>query len=84
MLSAIGGAVDTYENVGLTFINGGALNGGLTIDDIVVALLDEEDENDRFGSGLLVFVVDDEKHRSGVCNGGRFRRLPCMKAREEL
>ena len=93
-------ADEPYGSVGLIVIRGGAevgisgliplLFGG--IDDVV----DDENENERFavcgcccdGSGgadlLLLLLDDDEKHRSGVCNGGRFRRFPCMKASEEL
>ncbi len=89
------GADDANGNVGLTFIRGGALNGGegaeLVSNGIIplVAIVDDDEyEKDRFGcccwACLLVLLLDDEKQRSGVCNGGKLRRLPCMKARDEL
>jgi hypothetical protein len=80
-------------NVGLTFIRGGALTGdgtgGLASNGMIPLLIDDDDddknEKDRLGCCCLLFLLfDDEKHRSGVCNGGKLRRLPCIKASEEL
>ncbi len=83
----------------MTFIRGGALNddicggagaGGLASNGIIPLLFDDDDddenEKERLGCCCCLFVLlfDDEKHRSGVCNGGKLRRLPCIKASEEL
>jgi hypothetical protein len=92
------GVDDANGNVGLIFIKGGALIGdGLASNGIIPLLFDvdnddgdddddDENEKDRFGCCccLLFLLFEDEKHRSDVCNGGKLRRLPCIKASVEL
>lgn len=88
------GVDDVNESVGFIFISGGALNNGggaLESNGIIPLLLDEDENeydrvvcNDDDDSCGLVLLFEDEKHRSVACNGGKLRRLPCIKANDEL